>query len=83
LHLADGLVKSLTKIDSDRVTSVVLQGYVLAVEQRAAKRPEFEIALRLFRYGIRYLMRHNEADFVEILQPERNILRQSLGLVHT
>jgi hypothetical protein len=28
-------------------------------------------------------MRHNEADFVEILQPERNILRQSLGLVHT
>lgn len=79
-HLADGLVKSLTKIDSDRVTSVVLQGYVLAVEHRAAKRPEFEIALRLFRYGILYLTRHNEADFVELIQPERNILRQSLGL---
>jgi DNA-binding MarR family transcriptional regulator len=82
-HLADGLVKSLTKIDSDRVTSVVLQGYVLAIEQRAAKRPEFEIALRLFRYGILYLTRHNEADFVELIQPERNILRQSLGLDQT
>ncbi len=79
-HLADGLVKSLTKIDSDRVTSVVLQGYVLAVEHRAAKRSEFEIALRLFRCGILYLTRHNEADFVELIQPERNILRQSLGL---
>lgn len=82
-HLADGLVKSLTKIHSDRVTSVVLQGYVLAIEQRAAKRHEFEIALRLFRYGILYLTRHNEADFVELIQPERNILRQSLGLDQT
>jgi len=79
-YLAVGLVKCLAKIDSDRVTSVVLQGYVRAVEQRAAKRPEFSIALRLFRCGIRYLISHNEADFVELIQPERNVLRQILGL---
>jgi hypothetical protein len=75
-YLGIGLVKCLAKIDSDRVTSVVLHGYVRAVEQRAAKRPEFSIALRLFRCGIRYLISHNEADFVELIQPERNILRQ-------
>jgi DNA-binding MarR family transcriptional regulator len=75
-YLAVGLVKCLAKIDSDRVTSVVLHGYVRAVEQRAAGRPEFAMALRLFRCGIRYLMSHNEADFVELIQPERNILRQ-------
>lgn len=79
-YLAVGLVRSLAKIDSDRVTSVVLLGYVRAVEQRAAGRPEFAIALRLFRCGIRYLMSHNEADFVELIQPERSILRQIFGL---
>ena len=61
----------------------MLQGYVLAVEHRATKRRELEIALRLFRYGIRYLMGHNEADFVELIQAERNILRQSPGLDQT
>ncbi|MDP1563676.1 MAG: hypothetical protein Q8M16_20030 [Pirellulaceae bacterium] len=79
-HLADGLVKSLAKIDADRVTPAVLESCFAAVEQRVAKLPEFEISLRLFRYGIRYLISGKESGFVELIQPERRILRQALGL---
>jgi tetratricopeptide (TPR) repeat protein len=79
-HLADGLVKSLAKIDADRVTAAVLERYVVAVEQRVAELSEFEIPLRLFRYGIRYLISGEESEFVELIQPERRILRQALQL---
>ncbi len=79
-HLADGLVKSLGKIDAKRVTPVVLESYLAAVERRVAKLPEFEIALRLFRYGIRYLISGKESEFVELIHPERRILRQALHL---
>ena len=79
-HLADGLVKSLAKIDATRVTPTVLESYVTAVEHRVADMPEFEISLRLFRYGIRYLISGRESEFVELIQPERRILRQALGL---
>jgi tetratricopeptide (TPR) repeat protein len=79
-YLADGLVKSLAKFDADRVTPAVLESYVAAIEQRVGDIPEFEIPLRLFRYGIRYLISKNEAELVELIQPERRILRQALGL---
>ncbi len=79
-YLADGLVKSLAKLDADRVTPTVLDSYVAAMGQRVGDIPEFEIPLRLFRYGIRYLVSKNEAEFVELIQPERRILRQALGL---
>ncbi len=36
-HLADGLVKSLVKIDADRVTHSVLESDVVAVEQWVTK----------------------------------------------
>ena len=78
--LGDGLVKSLAKIDADRVTPEVLESYVQAVEQRVAKIPEFDVPLRLFRYGIRYLISKDPAVFVELVQPERHILLQALGL---
>jgi hypothetical protein len=79
-HLADGLVKSLAKIEKNRVTPAVLQSYVVAVERRVAALSEFEIPLRLFRYGIRYLISGRESEFVELIQAERRILRQALGL---
>ena len=79
-HLADGLVKSLAKIDPTRVTPVMLESYLIAVEQRVGKMLEFEIPLRLFRYGIRYLISQKESEFVELISPERSILRQALGL---
>ncbi|XZE17959.1 AAA family ATPase [Pirellulaceae bacterium SH449] len=79
-HLANGLVKSLAKIDAKRFTPTVLASYVAAVEQRAISLPEFQISIRLFRYGIRYLTSGKESEFVELIQPERRILRQAFGL---
>ena len=79
-HLAGGLVKSLGQIDAECVTTVVLESYLAAAERRVAKLPEFEIALRLFRYGIRYLISSKESEFVELIHPERRILRQALHL---
>ncbi len=79
-HLGDGLVKSLANIDASRITPAVLEIYVAAVKKIVADLPEFEIPLRLFRYGIRYLVSGKESEFVELIQPERRILRQALGL---
>ena len=79
-HLADGLVKSLGKIDTKRVPPNALESYRTAVEQRIADLPEFEIALRLFRYGIRYLISRKESEFVELIQTERRLVRQALRL---
>lgn len=79
-HLANGLVKSLLKINRNRFSAAVLNSFVAAVEQRVAELVEFEIPLRLFRYGIRYLVSGNESEFVELILPERRILRQALGL---
>ena len=77
-HLADGLVKSLAKIDADSVSPDILESYFTAVENRVADIQEFEIPLRLFRYGIRYGIRYliseNESEFVELIKPERVIL---------
>lgn len=78
--LGDGLVKSLTMLDATRLSSQVLESYVQAVEQRVAKIPEFDVPLRLFRYGIRYLIHKDPAVFVELVRIERNILHQALRL---
>ena len=80
-HLAVGLVKSLRKIDRARITALVLKSYMAAIEQEAQKFRELEIALRLFRCGINYLITNNAADLVQLISPERNLLRHTLGLV--
>jgi hypothetical protein len=80
-HLANGLVKSLAKINHDRFSASVLNSFFAAVEQRVAGLVEFEIPLRLFRYGIRYLLSCKESEFVELILPERRIVRQALGLI--
>lgn len=80
LHFACGLINSLSKIDADHASEKRLEGYVAAVEKRLDGMPEFEISLRLFRYGIRYLISRKESEFVELIQPERSILRQAVEL---
>ena len=78
-HLGKGLVKSLAKIDASQIAPALLKSYVAAVDKRVADLLEFEIPLRLFRFGIRYLIRGKESEFVELIQPERRILRPALG----
>ncbi len=78
--LGEGLVKSLGEIKADRLSSAVLNSYVTAVEQRVARIPQFEVPLRLFRYGIRYLISRKTAELVELIEPEREILRQVLNI---
>jgi hypothetical protein len=53
---------------------------VTAVQQSVIGLREFEIPLRLFRCGIRYLISGKEAEFVELIKPERRLLRQVFGL---
>jgi DNA-binding MarR family transcriptional regulator len=79
-HLAAGLVRSLSRIDARRITAPVLKGYVTAVQISFEGVREFEIPMRLFRSGIRYLISEKEAEFVELIKPERRLLRQVFGL---
>jgi len=78
--LGDGLVKSLEYIDADHFTPQVMESYVAAIEQRVGSIPQLDIPLRLFRYGIRFLISKDPAVFAELIQPERNVLHQVLGL---
>ena len=60
--------------------SAAAQSYVSAVEQRMGDIPQCEVPLRLFRYGIRYLISKDPAELVELVKPEREILYQALNL---
>ena len=81
LYLGAGLVKSLGKIKTDNVPHPVLQSFVSALEQRVNGLAEFDIPLRLFRCGINYLISGKESEIVSLVQLERQILRQALGLL--
>jgi len=92
------LVKSLAKLDATRFTHRVLESYVAVAESVLCSHPRMELPLRLFRYGVKYLVRREElratdprklketpekqaeAVWVELVRPEREILRQALGL---
>ena len=93
------LVKSLAKLDPGRFTRRVLESYVAVAEAVLGPHPRMELPLRLFRYGVQYLIRleelkatdprklketpekQAESVLVELVRPEREILRQALGLV--
>lgn len=79
-HLANGLVRSLGRIDVARATRESLESYVAAVERRVADMPEFAVGLRLFRPGVGLLTSGSEGEIVTLIEPERKILRQALGL---
>jgi hypothetical protein len=57
-----------------------LESYVAAVERRVADMPEFAVGLRLFRPGVGLLTSGSEGEIVTLIEPERKILRQALGL---
>ena len=80
LYLSEGLLKSLPSLAASQFAAARLEMYPKVVEACAAGLPEFEIALRLFRCGIQFLISGRESEFVKLIQPERRILRQALGL---
>ena len=79
--LGDGLVESLARIKAARMTPAALTTYADAVDQCVANIREFQVPRRLFRYGIRYLIGKDLGEFAELIEPERRILRQALGLL--
>jgi hypothetical protein len=80
LYLSEGLLKSLPNLAASQFAPARLEMCLSSVEECAAGLPEFEIALRLFRSGIHYLISGRESEFVKLIQPERCILRQALDL---
>ncbi len=56
----DRLVKSLAKLDPGRFTRRVLETYVAVADSVLGPHPRMELPLRLFRYGVQYLIRLEE-----------------------
>lgn len=97
----DGLVKSLARINAERLSPAVLESYIQVAADLFGPVPRMELPLRLFRYGVLYLLQREhlrtkdprklkatpeklaESVFVELVTPEREILRQALKLVET
>lgn len=80
LYLSEGLLKSLPSLAASQFAPARLEMYPKVVEACVAGLPEFEIALRLFRCGIQFLINGRESEFVKLIKPERRILRQALKL---
>ena len=58
-------------INAVRLNPAVLDSHVTAVTQRVAKIPQFELPLRLFRYGIRYLKSKKTTELARIIHVGR------------
>jgi tetratricopeptide (TPR) repeat protein len=78
--LGDRLVKSLKKIDAEMLSEKALHAWRDLWLELGANRLELEIPLRLFRVGIAYLASRDDRVLLDLLAPERRILRQALGL---
>jgi len=79
-HLGDGLVRSLGKLDADRLSEKALAEWRDAWREAASEYLEMEIPLRIFSVGIEYLTKKDERVLLDLIATERRILQQALGL---
>lgn len=79
-HLGDGLVRSLGKLDADRLSEKALAEWRDIWLEAASEHAEMEIPLRIFRVGIEYFIKKDERVLLDLIATERRILQQALGL---
>ena len=79
-YFGDGLVRNLGEAKSDRIGRELLEVWRDAWLELGAGLDELEIPLRIFRVGIEYLIRGDERALLALVQVERSVLRQALGL---
>ncbi|MGZ0166578.1 MAG: tetratricopeptide repeat protein, partial [Planctomycetales bacterium] len=82
-HLGDGLVRSLGKLDADRLSEKALAEWRDIWLEAASEHVEMEIPLRIFSVGIEYLIKKDERVLLDLIATERRILQQALGLEST
>ena len=81
IHLGNGLVRSLRKLDVARLSEAALEEWRDRWLDSAAGHMEMELPLRVFRVGMVYFIRGNdERVLIDLIATERRILQQALGL---
>ncbi|WP_089936480.1 tetratricopeptide repeat protein [Candidatus Entotheonella palauensis] len=79
-RLGDGLVRSLTEIDTEMLSEKALNAWRDIWLEEGAGHLELGIPLRIFKVGIAYLSTPDERVLLDLVSTERAILRQALGL---
>jgi tetratricopeptide (TPR) repeat protein len=74
------VLTSLRRFPRELLTGELLTGWVELWREFAQKYPKLEMPVRLYEVGIRYLQTQDERVLLDLLQEERKILRDSLGL---
>ncbi len=79
-RLGEGLVGILAQIDASMLSEQAL--YLLRDVWREASqgKPELEIPMRIYGVGIEYLVKQDERVLLDLIETERRIARQALGL---
>ena len=83
IQLGEGFVRSLGKIDADRVRRQVLESYAEIFSRHGKDLRELQIPIQLFLYGIRYLIEKDERVLLDLVETERVLVREALGLDDT
>jgi tetratricopeptide (TPR) repeat protein/DNA-binding transcriptional ArsR family regulator len=79
-YLGTGLIRSLALIRSRTPSASSLSSWRQAWNEVGADRDELRIPLRIFDVGISFLLSGDRRVFLDLVQEEREILVQALGL---
>lgn len=80
IHLGDGLIRSLRRIDHGRLSDEMLRFWRDSWMEFGSAHTELVVPLRIFCVGIEYLIRVDEKILLDLVTAERVILQQALGL---
>jgi tetratricopeptide (TPR) repeat protein len=79
-YLGTELVKSLWRFPPELLTGDLIAGWIELWRELTREHAELELPLRLYEVGIRYLQTQDEKVFLDLLQEERKILQDALGV---
>ncbi len=79
-YLANGLLRSLAKIDMETTTPTSLLKWRDFWMEWGAPHVEMQVPLRIFGVGIDYLIKQDKKVLLDLVQTEREILSQALEI---
>ena len=78
--VGDGLVRSLSNLDAKMLSGEGLVGWGEVWREAGARIPALQVPLRIFEVGLRYLAGQDRRVLLDLIETERRILEQALGL---
>ncbi|MGF1582719.1 MAG: tetratricopeptide repeat protein [Gemmataceae bacterium] len=79
-YLGNGLIRSLPKTDVTKLSEQAIGDWQDIWEQVSIKHDEMQLPVRIFKVGLRYLQTEDKLVLYDLVQEEREILKQALDI---